>query len=53
MRQKRISNHNSLQEEAMRLGISHVELSQMENGIIRPFDYDALRDMAQRAADSH
>ena len=43
MTEARQARDMSLFEEAKRLGISRVELSQMEHGQIEPFDYDELR----------
>ena len=43
MRSDRLGRQLSLREEANRLGVSVVELSQMERGIIEPVDYEAMR----------
>ena len=42
MRMDRLARDMSQREEAKRLGISVVEYSQMEAGMIEPMDYEAI-----------
>ena len=43
MRQDRVARKLSLSAEARRIGIHPAELSGMEHGTLRPFDYEALK----------
>ena len=51
LRRARQERDLSLREEAARLGISVVELSQMERGAIKPIDYEAERERLKEVTD--
>lgn len=47
MRQDRVGRKLSLSAEAQRIGIHPAELSGMEHGTIRPFDYEDLKNQME------